>query len=99
MQRLAIERTGSDWPAPSHAGPGTGESRAIGQPLRVMTYSAPASTSRMQRAKRSVASRRLIVLLTFDLRVLRENVVNPRAALVNLMASPASTAATIRGSG
>src|SRR5271167_1738199 len=29
MQRLAIERTGSDWPAPSHAGPGTGESRLL----------------------------------------------------------------------
>src|SRR5271156_4776569 len=29
MQRLAVERTGSDWPALCHAGPDTGESRLL----------------------------------------------------------------------
>jgi hypothetical protein len=29
MQRLAVERTGGDWPALRHARPGTGESRLL----------------------------------------------------------------------
>src|SRR5271168_1581938 len=42
--------------------PSIGVSRATGWPLRVMMNSAPASTSRMQRANPWFASRRLIVL-------------------------------------
>ena len=43
--------------------PDTGTRRATGSPLRLITYSSPASPSRMQRANAWLASRKLIVLL------------------------------------